>query len=61
MNTFFAKNVQLQPTGTESRKICNLQLIVWSLVMVLKMLEYRIIAINKAGDGKPSNTAMVVL
>ncbi len=29
--------------------------------MVLKMLEYRIIAINKAGDGKPSNTAMVVL
>ena len=26
-----------------------------------KELEYRIIAINKAGDGEPSNTAMVVL
>ncbi|MCK5225913.1 MAG: fibronectin type III domain-containing protein [Planctomycetes bacterium] len=26
-----------------------------------KELEYRIIAINKAGDGSPSNTAMVVL
>ena len=24
-------------------------------------LEYRIIAINKSGDGSPSNTAMVVL
>ena len=29
--------------------------------MVLKMSEYRIIAVNKAGDGEPSNTAMVVL
>jgi hypothetical protein len=26
-----------------------------------KALEYRIIALNKAGDGEPSNTAMVVL
>ena len=26
-----------------------------------KELEYRIIAVNKAGDGEPSNTAMVVL
>ena len=26
-----------------------------------KELEYRIISINKAGDGEPSNTAMVVL
>jgi len=26
-----------------------------------KELEYRIIAVNKAGDGSPSNTAMVVL
>ena len=26
-----------------------------------KELEYRIIAINKAGDGEPSNTVMVVL
>jgi len=26
-----------------------------------KELEYRIIAINKAGDGSPSNTVMVVL
>ncbi len=24
-------------------------------------LEYRIIAVNKAGEGEPSNTAMVVL
>jgi len=24
-------------------------------------LEYRVIAINKAGDGPPSNTALVVL
>ncbi len=24
-------------------------------------LEYRVIAINKAGDGSPSNTVMVVL
>jgi len=29
--------------------------------MVLKVLEYRIIAVNKAGDGEASNTAMVVL
>ncbi|MBA7695709.1 hypothetical protein ES703_104344 [subsurface metagenome] len=26
-----------------------------------KELEYRIVAVNKAGDGEPSNTAMVVL
>ncbi len=26
-----------------------------------KELEYRVIAVNKAGDGEPSNTAMVVL
>ncbi len=26
-----------------------------------KELEYRIIAVNKAGYGEPSNTAMVVL
>ena len=26
-----------------------------------KELEYRIIAVNKAGDGEPSNTEMVVL
>jgi len=26
-----------------------------------KELEYRIIAVNKAGDGEPSNTVMVVL
>jgi len=26
-----------------------------------KELEYRIIAVNKAGDGESSNTAMVVL
>lgn len=26
-----------------------------------KELEYRIIAVNKAGDGKPFNTAMIVL
>ena len=26
-----------------------------------KELEYRIIAINKAGEGSPSNTVMVVL
>lgn len=26
-----------------------------------KELEYRIVAVNKAGDGSPSNTAMVVL
>ncbi len=26
-----------------------------------KELEYRIITVNKAGDGEPSNTAMVVL
>ena len=26
-----------------------------------KELEYRVIAINKAGDGAPSNTVMVVL
>ena len=26
-----------------------------------KELEYRIAAVNKAGDGEPSNTAMVVL
>jgi len=26
-----------------------------------KELEYRIIAANKAGDGEPSNTEMVVL
>jgi len=26
-----------------------------------KELEYRIIAINKSGDGSPSNTMMVVL
>jgi len=26
-----------------------------------KELEYRIIAVNKAGEGSPSNTAMVVL
>ncbi|GAH03840.1 unnamed protein product, partial [marine sediment metagenome] len=26
-----------------------------------KELEYRIISVNKAGDGEPSNTAMVVL
>ena len=26
-----------------------------------KELEYRIIAVNKTGDGEPSNTAMVVL
>jgi hypothetical protein len=26
-----------------------------------KELEYRIIAINKSGDGSPSNTVMVVL
>jgi len=26
-----------------------------------KELEYRIIAVNKAGDGEPSNTAMAVL
>jgi len=24
-------------------------------------LEYRVVAINKAGDGEPSNTVMVVL
>ena len=29
--------------------------------MVVKVLKYRIIAVNKAGDGEPSNTAMVVL
>jgi len=28
--------------------------------MAVKMLEYRIIAVNKAGEGEPSNTAMVV-
>lgn len=26
-----------------------------------KELEYRIVAVNKAGDGEPSNTVMVVL
>ncbi|HDY88947.1 MAG TPA: fibronectin type III domain-containing protein [bacterium] len=26
-----------------------------------KELEYRIVAVNKTGDGEPSNTAMVVL
>jgi hypothetical protein len=26
-----------------------------------KELEYRIIVVNKAGEGEPSNTAMVVL
>ncbi len=26
-----------------------------------KELEYRIIAVNKTGDGSPSNTAIVVL
>ena len=26
-----------------------------------KELEYRVIAVNKAGDGPPSNTEMVVL
>ena len=26
-----------------------------------KDLEYRIIAVNKAGEGEPSNTEMVVL
>jgi hypothetical protein len=26
-----------------------------------RQLEYRIIAINKAGEGEPSNTEMVVL
>jgi len=29
--------------------------------MVLKVLEYRIIAVNKAGDGQPGNTVEVVL
>lgn len=29
--------------------------------MAVKVLEYRIVAVNKAGDGEPSNTAMVVL
>jgi len=29
--------------------------------MVVKVLEYRIIAVNKSGDGELSNTAMVVL
>lgn len=26
-----------------------------------KELEYRIIAVNKAGDGEPSNTVMAIL
>ncbi|MGD0596377.1 MAG: hypothetical protein ABSA64_02505 [Sedimentisphaerales bacterium] len=26
-----------------------------------KELEYRIVAVNKSGDGEPSNTVMVVL
>ncbi len=32
MNSFFAKNVQLQPTGTEFKKIYKLRLTVWSLM-----------------------------
>jgi len=29
--------------------------------VAVKVLEYRIIAVNKAGVGEPSNTVMVVL
>ncbi len=29
--------------------------------MIVKVLEYCLLTVNEAGDGEPSNTAMVVL
>jgi len=56
----------LRLTGTEPKRSCLVFVNNWIIFCEIsiknkKMPKFLKIAVNKAGDGEPSNTAMVVL